>query len=333
MMEKSLKKRAKELAKNKKYGSIYAEVPEKKGKKGKNKNVLSNRAIYDITLSNFQFFLYTTIETINGIDTDVYVYADSSVTVLNGNMKINKAFKNASKLDWDSPVNIDSLTFRGRFATLLLLKLVHNSHSIVKGLFNTVDEKIDHKYGAYWEILNEFIGEISIFVTSYLSADLSYALHLQKIYEILLMSQGKDTEIIDRLSSVREMLEEVANGNHKYDDGTICNNVMKMAYVLATDSLKLKDTPKYDEDLDFKDYYGVGNQIGTLGYAIMRRRMKIERTPFFYSIFEKAKPRLTTRFVEVEEMPELAIGVKSLTLLEIFLGDVSCTRYIDKLIK
>lgn len=330
-MDKVLKERTKFLSKGVKFGGIYVETPEKKKKKKKNQ--ISDKAIYDITLGNFQYHLYTAICMINGIDTDVYVYADTKVTLLNANMKIDEIFLRATQLDWKNPTDIDSATFRGRFVTLLLLKIAHNTHSIVKGLFNSVDEKIPHKFSVYMSILDEFIYHIDTFTTTYLSADLEYASHLQKIYEILLIADGKDTEIMKRFYDVHEMLQKAVSGNCKYDDGTIANNVMKMAYVLSTDTLKLKNTPRYDEDLNFQDYYGMGNQIGTLGYAILKRRIKTNEIPMIYKVLQKAKPRLVSRFEETEEMPELAVGTKALTLLEIFIGDPKITKYIDTLIK
>lgn len=330
-MDKVLKERTKFLSKGVKFGGIYVETPEKKKKKKKNQ--ISDKAIYDITLGNFQYHLYTAICMINGIDTDVYVYADAKVTLLNANMKIDEIFLRATQLDWKNPADIDSATFRGRFATVLLLKIAHNAHGIVKGLFNSVDEKIPHKFTAYMSILDEFIYHIDTFVTTYLSADLEYASHLQKIYEILLIADGKDTEIMERFYDVHEMLQKAVSGNCNYDEGTIANNVMKMAYVLSTDSLKLKNTPRYDEDLNFQDYYGMGNQIGTLGYGILKRRIKTNEIPMFYKVLQKAKPRLVSRFEETEEMPELAVGTKALTLLEIFIGDPKITKYIDTLIK
>lgn len=330
-MDKVLKERTKFLSKGVKFGGIYMETPEKKKKKKKEK--VSNRAIYDITLSNFQYHLYTTICMINGIDTDVYVYADSGTTILNANLKIDDVFLRASQLDWKTPAEIDSLTFHGRFATVLLLKIAHNAHQIVKGLFNTIDEKVPGKYSAYMSILDEFIYHIDTFATTYLSADLEYAKHLQKIYEILLIAEGKDTEIMKRFYDVYDMLEKAASGRCSYDEGTIANNIMKMAYVLSTDSLKLKNTPRYAEDLDFQDYYGMGNQIGTLGYAILKRRIKTNETPMFYKVMQRAKPKLVSRFDETDEMPELSVGTKALTLLEIFIGDPKITEYIDRSIK
>lgn len=331
-MHKALKERTKLLEKGTKYGGIYADVPEKK-KKTKKKDRISNRGLYDITLNNFQFHLYTTICMINGIDSDVYVYADASVTILNANMKINKVFKKLSKLDWETPAGIDTLTFRGRFATCLLLKLVHNSHRIVRGLYNTIDEKDrTKKYKAYRMILDELIYHIDTFITTYLSADLDYTKHLQKIYEIILISEGRGTEIIERMDAIREMLAKNVK-SPSYDDGTICNNIMKLAYVLSTDSLKLKNTPKYDEELEFTNYPRMGNQIGTLGYAIMKRRMKTDEVPFICKIFNKAKPELTTRFVEADDMPEIVIGTKAITLLQVFMGDPKIIEYIDRAVK
>ena len=69
----------------------------KKGKKEKEPKGISQRGYYDITLSNFQFHLYTLICQVNGIDENEYLSIDRYSTVLLENMKINKHFKMLSK--------------------------------------------------------------------------------------------------------------------------------------------------------------------------------------------------------------------------------------------
>lgn len=327
-MRKELKERMKVLNRGRKHGGIY-QIPPENGKKKQPK--IRAKDYYEITLANFQFHLYQSIEMINNIDIDTFVYANEEVTVLNGNLKINDNFKKISYLDWRTPMPIDSLTFRGRFASLLLLKIARNAHRIVKGLYHAA-EISGKRYRSYYALLDELIFEVDLFVAGFLSSDVSYTEHLINIYRLLLIAEEKDLEVIDRLEQTRNMLKEAASHRSDCDDGTICNNLLKMTYVLSTDSLKLKHTPRYEEELDFREDAMMVNQIGTLGFAIMKRRAKTEEVPIFYQVFQDAMPEILSRF-NCENAPEIAIGEKAITLLELFLGDYKITKYIESYVK
>ena len=330
-----MKERVKSLSRGAKHGDLYGTPTKKKKEKKKSKKKepkISQRALYDITLNNFQFSIYTAMCMINGIDPNIYIYSDKTTTFLNANIKLDKTFKTMSKLDWETPKPINSMTFRGRFATILLLKIARNSHKIVKHLFEQTNAK--KRYQSYNLILNEWIYQINTFVATYLSSDLVYEDHLEKIIEIYNVSEDLNSEIIGKLDDTRMLLREAINHPGKYEDGILCNNIMKMAYVLATDSLKVKRTPKYDEDLSFASQSQMGNQIGTLGYAIMHRRyVKEDDVPWIYDIFQLAKPEINSRFSAIDENPEILIGTKAITLLQILMGDPEIVKFIERLVK
>lgn len=318
-----MKKRLRDLERNRKHGDIYAKPPKKE-----RKVKISNKNLYDITLSNFQFHIYELVMMINGIDSSYYLYQTENAVTLNANVKIDKTFKQLSKLDWDEPMDIDSLTFRGRFATLLLLQIVASSHKIVKNLYAKVDS--GKKYKGYFYILDEWITRVDMFVTTYLTNNLNYRDHLEAILEVLLAAEDEDPEILKRLKETKTFLINACKGREKYTDGIICNNIMKMSYVLATNSMKVKRTPKYQENIDYRDQEMMVRQIGELGLAILKRRDK-EDTPIIYKVFTKANPKIWSRVQYAEEYPEILIGMRALEMLKIFIDDKSVTKYINQI--
>ena len=321
-MKKELKKRLKFLEQE---GSGYGKKKKKKKEKG-----LSQKSWYSITLSNFQFHCYELMSMINGIDPDTYIYADRQVTMLNDNVKVNKLFKRMSLIDWKTPAPISSQTFRGRFATLLILKIAHNSHHIIKHLYENGGFK-KKRYKTYNELLSELITTVDCFVTTFLSANLEYTNSLRDILELLVVSEGEEYEILEKLEEMRGFLKENCR-THGVDDGVLCNNIMKMAYVLATNNVNVKKTPKYVEEIDYEDINMMASQIGRLGYAILHRKSK-GADSMIYDVFTKSLPEIWSKIDGIDEYPEIIIGTQALELLKLFIDDIEVSRYIDKMIR
>lgn len=322
-MNKEMKKRLKQLERNQKYGDIYEEKPKKK-----EYIKVSNRGMYDITLSNFQLHLYELMFMVNGIDPEYYMTITPTAVALVNNVKLDETFMTLSKLDWQHEKGIDTLTFRGRFVTLLLYRLIACSHKIVKHLYDQVGE--GKRYASYRIILEEWMCRVDMFISTYLTNNLNYREHLQAVLEMIVAANDEDDEIIKKLEESRAFLINACNHPGKYDDGIICNNIMKMSFVLSTNSMKTKKTPRYIEGIDYRDDDVVVRQVGELGLAIMKRR-KSGYIPIMYRCFTKADPEIYTRFENAEDYPEIVIGMRSLELLKMFVDDRGVSKYINRI--
>lgn len=300
----------------------------KKGKKEKEPKGISQRGYYDITLSNFQFHLYTLICQVNGIEETEYLSIDRYSTVLLENLKINKHFKKLSKLDWENAYPIDSRTFRGKFISIFMLNVIHNTHPIVKHIYEALDEPDVKRYEAYNKILQEWITRVDLFISTYLTRDLSYEEHLQAVYEFLVLASGRDHDCVQKLVDAKDFL--VKSIKTCDDDGILCNNITKTAFVVATDSVNVKHTAPYEENIDYRDDDACTTQVGMLGLAIMRRRKKCKYVPMLYSAFTKANPKMYTK---LDDTPEIVLGVQALYALKFYIDDDRVSRYIDKLIR
>lgn len=264
----------------------------------------------------------------NGIDENEYLSIDRYSTILLENMKINKHFKKLSKLDWENAYPIDSRTFRGKFISIFMLNIIHNTHPIVKHIYEALDVKNLKRYEAYNRILEEWITRVDLFIGTYLTRDLSYEEHLQAVYEFLILASGRDHDCVQKLVDAKDFL--VKSIKSCDDDGILCNNITKTAFVIATDSVNVKHTAPYEEDIDYKDEDACTTQVGMLGLAIMRRRKKCKYVPMLYSTFTKANPKLYTK---LDDTPEIVLGVQALYALKFFIDDDRVSHYIDKLIR
>lgn len=308
----SLDERMKVLEGALKKGKLYVmpEATKEKKKKTKEKK-LSNKELYDLTLRAFQFHLYEIICLVNGIDKDIYIDEDSQD--LYRNMKLNDTFKSMSKLDWETPAPIDGLRFRGRFLTALLLKAIRKTHDCLL----TASQRMEgmKRYKAMNTLLRWWMLQLDSFMITYLSSDGNYLKWLLAIERFLMMETAIDVE------KFMKALVETGDTILAVEDPSICvANTTRIAYILATHGAKTKHCPEYNEDYDPKNELDVANQIGQLGYAILRYRKKTDaKLPVLYAAFQKANPEVVSRFYDKsEDKPELTVGLRAMEFSKIF---------------
>lgn len=329
-MNKEISKRLRKLGDAEMYdlSPSNKKKSKKKKKKKKGKALLSEKDLYDINLVNFQISLYKMLLTMNNMGEYPYLLKDAGSLILTKDVEINREFKKASSLNWSKPEDIDSLVFRGRFATLLTYEMIQHSHEIVKRIFKDVEEG-EKKYHSYNVILEEFMTRVGYFITTFLTSDYEYADHLIQLYEVLLFVTQRDEEIINKIKETKKFLIENCY-DPSFDSGILCNNIMKLAYVLSTENLNVKRTPEYVENINYHDPLITQQQIGKLGVAIMKRRKK-EDVSLLYDCFQEADPKIISKFPFVDECPELIIGHRALELLKLFIGNKNVSNYINKI--
>ena len=95
--------------------------------------------------------------------------------------------------------------------------------------------------------------------------------------------------------------------------------------------MNIKKCAEYEEGITTRDKEAMKNQIGQLGYAILKRRAK-ESTTSAYKAFGKANPLFYSRFNSVNKEVELNIGTKALVFLKVLMDDPYVDKFIDKMI-
>jgi hypothetical protein len=325
------------LDKGYKHGNLYgffssSDVEEKKKVKKKKEKPLPQKSKYSLMLMMFQYHCYEMILNINGIPKEYYLTANKHGIDLNCKLDLDDKFINLSQLHWGEESDPNSLDFHGKFATLVLFKVIRKSHSLTKRMFELSD--IDaKKYATYNRILELWMKQIDSFVMCYLSNDLEYAPFLLKINQIIETSFTGDEKTPVNLAEVIHETEEMMLSNE--EPGIVANNAMRIAFILMTYSPKVKKCPDYDEYLSYKDEGRVLNQVAGLGYAILKYRMKHkdEKMPILYRCFEQAQPKIYSRFSEVnEDAPEITTGLLALEYSKLFYNDrIRINKLVEKL--
>jgi hypothetical protein len=269
---------------------------------------------------------------INGIPIEYYLSANKYGVDLNDKLDLDEKFINLSKLHWGEESDPDGLDFHGKFATLVLFKVIRKSHSLTKRMFELSDEDAK-KYATYNRILELWMKQVDGFVMTYLSNDLEYTPFLLKINQIIETGWTGDEKTPVNLAEVIHETEEMMLANE--EPGIVANNATKIAFILMTYSPKVKKCPEYDEYLSYKDDGRVLNQVAGLGYSILKYRMKHkdEKMPILYRCFEEAQPQIYSRFSEVnEDAPEITTGLLALEYSKMFYTDkIRMDKLIDRL--
>ena len=318
----AVKQRIKELE----HGSI-AGIDKKKEKKKKEKT-LGNKAVYSITMSNFFSHIFEMILSINNIDEDEYM--DKKLGMQKRNIKFNKKFKELSSINWDDKSEFGSSQFRGKLATIYLFHLVKDIDRLIARTY-TREYKGSKRFKVYNMLLNNIITRSDMLIVGLLTRDLSYAEPLQAMTQMIILANGKDGDLLKMINDSISFLEKECS-NPTVDEGVILNNIMKTAYILSTMNLKLKKTPKFIEGDYRRNDNVMKNQIGQLGYAIMKAQIKGNES-LFYDLMMETNPKLYTRFEDVNDYPEVCVGCQALYLLQLYVDNPDVTKWINKMIR
>lgn len=325
------------LDKGYRHGNLYgffdsSDIDEKKKKKEKKPKKIPQKSKYELTLMMFQYHCYEMILNINGIPVEYYISANKYGVDLNEKLDFDEKFMNLSKLHWGEESDPDGLDFHGKFATLILFKIIRKSHALTKRMFDLADVD-EGRYKTYNRILDLWMKQVDGFIMTYLSNNLEYTQFLLKINQIIETGVTGDEKTPVNLAGVIHETEEMMLSNE--EAGIVANNATKIAFILMTYSPKVKKCPDYDEYLSYNDDTRVLNQVAGLGYAILKYRTKHsdEKMPILYKCFEKAQPRIYSRFAAVnEDAPEITTGLLALEYSKLFYTDkIRMDKLVDRL--
>lgn len=298
----------------------------------KNNRSYTMKQLFNISMNNYRFVLMDMLFDINGIDKDEYLFSDGFS--LEYDFSFDDKFKEMSKLGFNKKEknDINGIKFRGRFVTKLLFFFMKHIDDIIDTISEESNSSGESKWKIRYNILNEIIIRLNSFVVSYLRKDIYYEEHLEKILEIFMIYRKKEKSV-DVFETFKEQKEFVKHAckTMEYDEDIMINNICKLAYVMSTENMKLKECPKLEEGMTRNDYYSVKEQIADLGYAILKRRCKEKEHPI-YKMFTKANPRYYSKYPEVNDEYEINIGIKALMYLKFLIDDKNVDRFIDKLV-
>lgn len=323
-MNKQKKEIVRDIQKRAKKGNLY--------ESHKSFNQLSNKNKYIIACSNWEFHIMEQILMINDIPVENYLYANKYATVVE-EFRVDKKFKNMSKLDWDMiPSETCSLDFRGKFCTLLLLWIMNNSDNICKKIQKTVNGS---KGRIRRKVLKNIIIRVDMFVVNFLSRDTLYSDNIEQMLDLttLWADEEKFAKLMENFINQKAFILSAIDNPEEYDFGLVWDSIMKLAYMVTTNTTNFKNIPKYKTMEELKNFDIMKEYIGRLGLAILIHRKNSKRKkPILYSIYTKACPLYYSWFDEIDDAVELNVGVKALSYLAFLIDDEKFTNILTAMI-
>lgn len=322
-MNKQKQRIVKDIQKRAKNGNLYT----------KDLNKLSKNHKYIITCSNWEFHLMEEILMINGIPIENYLYANEYATVVE-EFRMNKKFKQMSLLDWENfPSETNSLDFRGKFCSLLLLWIMNNSDAICRKIQKNVGG--GHKGEIRRKVLSNIIIRTDMFVVNILAKDTYYGNNIEQMLDLttLWADEEKFAKLMENFINQKAFIIRALDNPEEYDFGLIWDSIMKLAFMVATNTTNFKNIPKYKTAEKLKDFEVMKEYVGRLGLAILIHRKNSKRKkPVLYSIYTKACPLYYSWFEEIEDAIELNVGVKALNYLAFLIDNEKFNNIIKAMI-
>lgn len=234
---------------------------------------------------------------------------------------------------------INSNEFRGRFVTLLCMKIGDLIPDIVDSRFVLSGKKVNE-----WEekelILHDVIKIINRFIISYLDNDdfendlfnLFVLITLRKAYKR--KYRKYKMKVLTTFKEQKDRLSEGRTSNRLIkplmDDDIAINNVIKLAYVVMTENLDISKTPNISEGITLKDSREIRELVEALGASINLYDRKL---PFLYQIFMTTIPNIVIKWDEVNTNLNLKTGCKALIYLDFICHDKNIHKLITSMIQ
>ena len=316
-MKKSDKKYIRELSKKlKKKGGLYDEEKPK----------IKKKQLYMITEANFEYHLIEMILMLNDIDETKIMVANRYGTIIN-DFGFDKRFKELSCFDWKKEYPINSPEYRGKFATLLLFWMLDNTEDLIDSVYEYYPEK--KKGSIKRSVLKTVITRIDLFIVNFLAKDTIYSDTMYDVLDLTILASGNDkiAKIMKNYQTQRAFIKDSLE-SEEYDDSLIWHNVIRLAYMMATNNRNFNKLPDYDAKIDLSNPDVIKDSIGRLGLAICIQRNNHKRKPEIYKIFSKANPLILSSFDDVNEHIELKVGTKALMFLAFIVNDESFSNFL-----
>ena len=302
---------------------------------------------FKLELKEAKFYIDKMIVAINGIKLDEYFsYTESGFPVYEKVSLKNDTFIINSKLDWNDEhkYDTDSLMFKCRFLTLLLLQLKDKLKKMVFNKFEASRSKLC-SYERATIYLHDYLKDMYQLVMVMLNEDSSYSNIIIKNLLNTTYSQ-KDIDYItinkllyDNIIGTREGIESdipvvIKKKEKKYNEENFrIKELIEVSYLLCTNSTKVnkklvkKSFKAFDSTKDSKAL------VKQLGNSISKYyKDDKESLPMMFKAFGYAQPLIDSRYRDAKDDFDLLVGVNALAYTNFILNNKTVRKqYIKKI--
>ena len=290
--------------------------------------------VFNSFVESFQTFLYSIVCEINGINSDVYLTKKKRVREFS-----DKEFTDLSILEWGTKnvYFIDSFTFKCRFLTVFLMEYIEKIDIIALKKYDYQSLFKSGKYENGYFYMKKIADDTRRFIKVILSGN-SYGNILLQMNQHCNYIRTKKTDPKELNKYIREIKHELKIGlkeslfkEKEMPEDIAIDSILKLAYLISTGDTSLDELPnfRYIEGADTS--YELRGLTEALGYAIMDNR-EYEKRPILYLAYNKARPRIMSKYKDINENQFISTGVRALEYTKFFCNDKYITKFINKMI-
>lgn len=290
--------------------------------------------VFKSFVDSFQTFLYSVVCEINGINSEIYLTKKKRVREFS-----DAEFTDLSILEWksDDMYSIKSYTYKCRFLTVFLLEYIERIDVIALKKYDYLSMFKTGKYENGYFYMKKLADDTRRFIKVFLSGN-SYGNILLKMNQNCNYIRTKKTDPRELNKYIRDIKHELKIGlkeswlkEKEMPEDIAIDSVLKLAYLICTGDTSLDELPnfRYIEGADTS--YELRGLTEALGSAIMENR-KYEKRPIMYLAYNRARPRIMSKYKDINENWFISTGVRALEYTKFFCNDKYITKFIDKMI-
>ena len=299
----------------------------------------------DIITAKANLNLAALICSVNGIPISKYFDTDTETgygTICKPVDVNDSLFMYMSILEWNNKkdvYNTDSLIFRCRFLTLVMLEVIGRIDDIA---YREFKEKYDYRHSKSEKrivITRDIMNDIIRFILVLMNTKSSYKNIILLMNEHLSYTKKKvdHTELRNLINghvlNTRKGMEENLFSERFLDDDLAIYNILKISYMLATNKTNVKVIPKFKHIEGATVKHDLIKLIEELGSQIIYNSKDRKYSPMFMS-FIKARPSVWSQFYkEDKENYAIHIGLLSLAYTKFIFNDKNMDKFIDEMMK
>jgi len=298
-----------------------------------------------IVEAKFDMNLAALICCLNGIPVKEYFETDTETgygTICKPVGVKYECFTDASILDWEdlkTKYNPKSLIFRCRFVSLILSYLMGRIDTITTKVvlrkYKCRHSKAEKSILVTKNILNHLVKFILIMINQ----DVSYQNIILKIHEYVSYTKKnvRHDELRNTLNghvlTVRKGMKEDVMTDRFMSDDLAIYNILKVAYMLATNKTNLDVIPNFKHIEGATVKHDLLKLIEELGAQIIQNTRDKKYAPMFKAFIE-ARPSVWSQFYkESAENYAVQVGLLSLAYAKFVFNDNAIDKFINDMMK
>lgn len=291
--------------------------------------------VFQQYVSASQDFLLAVVYEINGITQEQYL------TEKRKRFKELKdgEFTSLSILEWDNDdyYNPDSYTFRCRFLTLFIIDFLDQLENVTLRKYDYLSRFKTGKYENGYFYMQGLARDLRRFINVMLSGN-SYGNIFLQVHQNCSYMKVKKTDpkelnkyIKDIRYELKQGLKETLFNKKDMPEDIAIDSILKLTYLISTGNTDLDNLPKFRYIEGADTSYELRGLIEALGSAIMDEK-KYEKRPIMYQAYMNARPKIMSKYEDINENWLISVGVRSLEYTKFFCNDKYISRFIDKML-